>query len=210
MIRYSFKIKKLRVVIVCLLLACQSNGQQCTHTNLSKNFDFTTSLNRIQKDGKETSECDIIVEIINKSTKHKQIIRLHSDWMFEVDYSNCKYVRSYTTNFNHKSDAVDNDYGDIIVADYNFDGMEDVAIKIDSGGNAGPWYAYYLQDKAGEFKKNSYLSEYVDLFPCEINPKEKTLITRVHANAVQLSETIYKLNITTGEWKKISHRLIGY
>ena len=104
---------------------------------------------------------------------------------------------------------MDNDYGSLIVADFNFDGREDVAIKNDSGGNGGPLYNYYLQNAKGIFVIDDFLTNTVQFFPSEINSLKKYLVTTVHATATQLSETTYRLDTATGQWKKINQRFIN-
>jgi hypothetical protein len=48
-------------------------------------------------------------------------INFGSIWMSDASYSDCNNVRSYITGVNKYDIAEDNDYGDIIVADFNFD-----------------------------------------------------------------------------------------
>lgn len=193
---------------ICLLIFYLNYGQICTYTNLSKDFDFKVTLKRMKKDGEGTRECDVKVEIIKKITKAKQVLTFHSEWMFKADFADSKTVRSYSTKYNLKAKAVDNDFGDLVIADLNFDGREDIAIKKDSGGNGGPLYNFYLQDKTGTFIIDSFLTGSVEFFPSKIDYKEKTLITLVHANAYELSETTFKLK--DGKWEKITHRFVSY
>lgn len=190
-----------------LLILVQSYGQKCEHSNLSKNYHFITSLKRFGKNGGKMGFYDIEIEIISKSTKQKQIVLIRSELIFEKDYLNCNAVRSYSTNVNTSAKVQDNDYGDLIVADFNFDGNDDVAFKNDSGGNGGPLYSFYLQSSKGTFIEDKFLSETVQFFPNEINIKNKTIITLVHANAYQRSEDTYKLD-KNGNWKQIKSRLV--
>ena len=111
------------------------------------------------------------------------------------------------TDVNKDSENIDNDFGDLVVADFNFDGLEDFAVKRGEGGNAGPEYNFYLQSKDSEFELNRFLSDEMMYFPFVIDPKKKRLITLVHGNAYQMSEKIFELK-GKKNWKVISHRLV--
>ena len=154
--------------------------------------------------------CVIKVSVFDKSTsKLIQAIQYSSEYFFDDAFNECANVRSYTTNVNRDSEALDNDYGDIIIADLNFDTKEDFAIKNNSGGNGGPEYRFYIQDTNGEFIFDKFLSKKMMFFPIHINKTNRTLTTLVHANALQLSETKYKLNINNQKWKIIKSKLVS-
>ena len=104
---------------------------------------------------------------------------------------NCENVRSYSTNVNDTLIALDNDYGDLIIADFNFDNKDDFAIKRNSGGNGGPEYDYFLQSSNNNFIKNSYLSDSLVFFPSEISKEKKCLMTLVHAGVCHMGKHIY-------------------
>jgi hypothetical protein len=198
------------VLIIFLMVFYQNYGQKCFHTNLSKKYNYGTS----SVLGKTTEQADdgifeIRIEIVKKGPdKKRQHIVFFSGMMHFQPYSDCNAVRSYMTGFNENTDAMDNDYGDFIVADFNFDGKEDLAVKREEGGNGGPLYNYYLQNESGTFVIDIYLSETMIFFPTEIDSNKKTLMTLVHANAYQMNETTYKLNSTTGKWKEVKQRLV--
>jgi hypothetical protein len=195
--------KKLMVTIL-LLVFFYGYGQECTHTDLSKEFNFKTILKRKVKDD---NECEINLSVINKSKKTEQHIFIHSDWMFASDYTDCNMVRSYTTNVKSKALVEDNDYGDLIIADFNFDGKDDFALKSESGGNGGPLYKFYLQNNNEIFVEDKYLSETMLFFPVSIDRKQNILVTLVHANAYQRSENTYKMD-KSGKWNLISQRFV--
>jgi len=119
-------------------------------------------------------------------------------------FDDCKNVKSYSTKVNSELPiGGGNDSGNFIVADFNFDGLEDFAIKRDPGGNGGPLYAYFLQAEDKKFYKSSYLSNLVEFFPIEINTIKKTITTLVHANAYQKNKRTFKYNPETKKWKLI-------
>jgi hypothetical protein len=184
-------------------------GQICNHIDISKTFDFKIEISRINRNAQMDS-CVIKVAVFDKSSsKQIQAIQYSSVSFFNDAFGDCGNVRSYTTNVNRDSVAVDNDYGDIIVADFNFDNKDDFAIKNNSGGNGGPEYRFYIQDTNDEFILDKFLSEKMIFFPIQINKTNHTLTTLVHANALQLTETKYKLNISTKKWKTIKSKLIS-
>ena len=115
---------------------------------------------------------------------------------------------SYSTKFNIEKKIVDNNYGDIIVADFNFDNKDDIALVNDMGGNGGVFYSYYIQNKDRKFIKDVYLTDSMTYFPSKINKNSKTLITYVHAGVCGLGEHIYRLDINKNCWKDESHKII--
>lgn len=197
-------------LFTALILFSISHAQNCKRTDLSTNYDFTTSITRFKIIGQAMDSCQITVQVIAKITGKKQVITLSSDYIYDVDFNDCKDVRSYSTGINKKKEVHDNDYGNLIIADLNFDGREDFAVKNDSGGNGGPFYSYYLQDAKGTFKLDKFLTESMVFFPDTINNKNKTLVTSVHANTMQLEETTYQLDEKSGKWKAIKSRLVDY
>lgn len=63
-----------------------------------------------------------------------------ADW-----YTNGKNSRSYSTHFNTDKTVVDDDFGDVVVADLNFDGLGDFAVTYDHGADNGNHYYFYFQ-----------------------------------------------------------------
>ena len=86
--------------------------------------------------------------------------------------------------------------------------MEDFAVKKDSGGNGGPYYDFYLQNKEGKFIKSNYLSKEMEYFPSKVTKRNLSLATYAHAGACWLGENIYHYNAGTHKWKKVRHRII--
>src|SRR5947208_2701850 len=113
-------------------------GQTCLHKDLSYELDFRTQIKRIKTAEEVFDSCLVKIMITDKSGHVIQTIQLKSMDLFEGAFKNCNAIRSFTTGKNVKEEALDNDYGDVIVADLNFDSKEDIAIKNASGGNGGP------------------------------------------------------------------------
>lgn len=208
---YSMKkyISKLVLVVLLAILLNPviSQGKTCTHTNLSRKYVFITSLKRIKGDaGFQTAIAS--VKIIDKKTgKFIQILHTDSGFFFADAFSKCNHVRSYSTGINKLKVPEDNDFGDLVIADLNFDGKEDFALKKDSGGNGGPVYDFYMQAKDGKFYLDSFLTNQMEFFP-DIKKSKRTLVTLVHANAYQMGEQTYRLDSKTNTWKMIRHRFL--
>ncbi|MGV3459566.1 MAG: XAC2610-related protein [Flavobacterium sp.] len=196
-------------IIMLVLFFGYAYSQECSHENLSVKYNFKTSIKRFNISG-QLDSCVIVVDVFLKNTvKPLQKIKYDSAYMFEDVFSDCNNYRSYSTGFNKDSESPDNDFGDLIVCDFNFDGREDFALKASSGGNGGPVYYYHIQNSRGLFAMDNFLTETMEFFPIEVNPKKKTLMTSVHANAYQNCETTYKYNGKSGMWKKAHRRFVG-
>lgn len=208
----SFHLKMpLRILTLfwLILLWSTSSGQTCTHKNLSYKFDYTTSVKRYPRTDDVMDSCEIKVSVRKKKTgKLVQAVLVKSGYMLSSDFNNCKDVRSYVTGFNAKRQAVDNNFGSLIVADLNFDGREDVAVKRDAGGNGGPFYDYYIQSKKETFVRHPFLSEEMMYFPTKKNKRRQLLTSYVHAGACAVSEHIYHYQAKTHQWTETNHRII--
>ena len=134
---------------------------------------------------------------------------LTSIYYYDYEFKDCNNVRSYITGKNKKNQRVeDNDYGDFIIADFNFDNIEDIAIENDNS-NSGPQYNFYVQDNFKKFHLDRFLTDSMGYFPAKINEKNKTLVTYIIGGACWLGEHIYKLNEKSYKWKQISHKTIN-
>lgn len=179
-------------------------SQNCCYENLSINFTFEVKVNRMK------DSCQLSVLIFEKeSLKRIQTISMTSDYIFENDFTDCESVRSYVTSVNDTVQDTDNDFGNLIVADFDFNGNEDIVIKKNSGGNGGPMYAFYLQ-KNGRFIKDDFLTSKIEFFPSIINKSRKTLTTLVHANAVQQCKKVYQYYPEKEIWKLVKKELVEY
>ena len=199
----------LSLIVFFGLLASTALGQTCTYTKLSNTFDFKTSQNKNQN-AHDTDSCIVTVYVISKLTNLTLLTICFSTefYLFKNTFVDCNNVRSYSTGINNLQGVVDNDFGDIIVADFNFDNKEDFAIKREEGGSSGPLYNYYIQISPTAFKLDKFLSEKMIWFPTIFNEKKKTLTTLVPVNLMSVYETTYKLDTLTNIWKEIDQRII--
>lgn len=192
--------KILKLIVLTTLISGKIACQTCSYKKLSKDFDFSVSL--IQK---KNDSIRVLIQITNKAFRKKiQTLKIDTEGLYIDAFNNCNNVKSYSTKINSELPTGDeNDSGNLIVADFNFDGLEDLAIKSDVGGNGGPLYMFYLQAEDKKFYKSYYLSEIVEFFPIEINSTNKTITTFLHANAYKKNRRIFKYNQKSKKWKLI-------
>jgi hypothetical protein len=120
------------------------NARTCMYRDLSKMFDCELTVTDNSDVAHNIFRYDIVLRIFEKNKNHKlvQAITFYTEYLHGEP--ECNHVRSYLTGKNEKSLVMDNDYGNLIVADFNFDKKDDIAIVKDAGGNGGPLYAFYL------------------------------------------------------------------
>jgi hypothetical protein len=147
-----------------------------------------------------------VIKIYNKADSLTQrIIPTFEEapaYLFER-YPEAKPARSYMTNKNTKNGGHDDYFGELVVADLNFDGLEDFATYRGHGADNGAHYAYYFQNKKHRFEYNSYLTENMIWFPAKINDSLKTLTTIVPAGMFGVEYTTFKYNPASQKWKVI-------
>ncbi len=189
-------------VAVLFLATFGLRAQECVHENLSVRFDFRTRLVYDEKSGIST----ISVDIIDKSQRGNiQTVTIKGEGFYADSFSACNSVRSYTTNVNDDlPSGGENDSGNLIVADFNFDGREDFALKRDKGGNGGPLYEFYVQSADKKFHSDKFLTDTMEFFPLKVDAKKKRLTTLVHANAYQMCKQVYQYDPKSAKWKLVS------
>ena len=202
--------KKILILLILFIFPKIFLAQTCLHKNLSKEFNFKIILTKIKIPNEEIDNNSVKVIIINKKTNQKQEINYGASFLFGKTFENCETVRSYSTNINKNAEIEDNDFGDLIIADFDFDNREDFAIKNDSGGNGGPTYNYYIQNENNKFILDKYLTKKMEFFPRKLNPKSKELVTYVHANAYQLNEQTFAYNSKSKKWKIKKQRFVEH
>ena len=182
-------------------------GQVCTHNDLSKTLRIITQAKRTPGDSVEANQCPVEVTIIDKaSNKTIQQISFKAPTLGYRSFVKCNCVRSYSTGKNRNAVIIDTDFGDIVVADFNFDSREDIAIRSDDE-NGGTYYRFYIQEKDKLFKLDSFLTDSMSIVPTYFNRTKKTLTTYQHAG-VRLGEQLYRLDIRKNKWSMIRHRFI--
>ncbi|MEI6123299.1 MAG: hypothetical protein WCQ95_06685 [Bacteroidota bacterium] len=184
-------------------------NRACLHQDLSYNYDYKIKSERLVNFNGINDSCTVQVIVFDKKTHLKiDSLGLTSIYYYGDVFQDCNNVRSYITGKNETQRSMDNDYGEFIIVDINFDSKEDLAIINDSGGNGGTFYSFYVQDNNKKFHLDKFLTDSMVYFPSKINKKNKTIVTYVHAGVGGLGEHIYAYNDKTKLWKEISHKYI--
>ena len=164
----------------------------CGHENLSDKFSFYVY--SANDDEENPKVVNIVIQ--NKETSAKQELEHELNYISNLDLI-CKGISYF--NKNKEIDEGLESFHGFIVADYNFDKLEDFAILYDTGGNGGPWFSYYLQNENGYFYlPDSFPLNPSSYFPVEINAENKTLKLQHPAGATKISTTVFQLN--NGVW----------
>lgn len=197
--------KRLYILIAICNLTI-SNAQNCVDFTTSKYFDFDTML--ISRDEKKLGKAEIVIKIFDRKKAQKiQTIHFESEFILKSEsFKYCENNKSYQADIFLQSN--ENDFGDLIVADLNFDGKEDIAIKREEGGNGGPLYNFYIQSENQQFVLDEYLSNEISYFPDYINSKEKTLHVYIRVNSLTEEGItyLYDANKTWSVAKKMTYR----
>jgi hypothetical protein len=199
--------KKRLFILISYTIFNFGNAQNCIDFDLSKVYDFDVMLR--SKDNKDLGKAEIIIGIHDKTKQKKvQTINIESEFILKSkSFKECQNNKKYSANEYLKSN--ENDFRDLIVADLNFDGKEDIAIKREEGGNGGPLYNFYIQSKNQKFILDTYLSNEMTYFPDYIDIENKTLHIHVRINsATEEGMTYYyaEKNKTWSIKKKIKYR----
>lgn len=180
-----------------------------TLTDLSNQFDLVLSILSKPDYKKKMDWLTLRMYILDKDSVCRDTLRLPLHWIYNCHYTSTDNFRSYCTKVNANKQVVDNDFGEIIVADFNFDGLEDIAAMNDSGGNGGPLYTYFIQDSTFQFHVDYYLTNEMTFFPTIILPERKLLINSVHANAYGNNWSTYKYFPESKKWKHMRSKFDG-
>ena len=195
-----------RVIVLFLFTVAfvrtYSLAQECMHTNLSRQFDYKISATRKLAGDSTYYIVKVVLSIYSKKSKKlvQKINIAESNSLYDA-FKSCKTVRSYITGYRKNADVLDYDYGDLIIADLNFDGKEDFIINGGYSVDAGPTYIFYMQDSPGHFVLNEVLTDSLASFPTHINPRQKTLTQiYVSVSGYQVTKT-FRYNTQTQKWR---------
>lgn len=192
--------KSLIAFIIIFTLSSATYGQSCVEKKISKNFDF--EIIKKSLDNQDLGEAEITVLITKKIGKSKaQILKFRSEFLSKSSFINCSNNFSKYNGRGSKLDSIENDFGDLIITDLNFDGREDLAIKREEGGNGGPIYFFFIQTVDEKFIINDYLSKKMMFFPIDIESETKTLRTYVRMNSSEDESLFYQYSESEKSWK---------
>ncbi len=177
----------------------------CEQTQLSTQFDILVDFRCIPLEDLVDSCMATIIVKDKSATKHFDTITVTSNFYYLTQVSfNCDSMLSYTNIYNADRLEMDNYLGDVIIADFNFDNKDDVAV-VNAMSNSGAFYSYFIQSPDNKFVFNAYLTDSMSYFPKIIKSK-KELVTYVIAGACCYVEYHYRYLPRTKEWKEVSYQ----
>lgn len=190
------------IIILCFLFNCERKVTTLNKKvdigveNIKQNLSFDFSV--IERD-KDNRPLKVEIDIKNNDQVIQKINYTPGFWLDKDFKINQK--KYFGTNLSLE-EGIEN-YHNFIIADFNFDGLEDFAILYDSGGNGGSFYSYYFQNEIGKFNldKNFPLNE--GYFPKEINKNNKTITISNPIGCCKMETTIFQLK---NNWKMISSK----
>ena len=144
-----------------------------------------------------------VTNLKNKQTAFKTDIKLQ---VYNTkDFG--KEITSFYTGYGIQKEFMDGYYGDLVIADINFDNLEDFAIKVEDS-NTGSIYEFYLQDRNQKFVKDKFLSSELSHFPDEINNGNNTLVRRYHVGANEVYEDTFIYNKNSNSFSKNTRQIM--
>lgn len=138
------------------------------------------------------------VGIVTENNDPEQIGRVKVQMLWQKNNQTTDWILGKTKT----NEGIEN-YHQFIVADYNFNGLEDFAILNYEASNAGPQYAFFLQNNKKQFKKQDAFPLQGSFFPKIIDPENKTLTISGPVGCCKINTTIYHLK-PDNQWKMIS------
>lgn len=173
------------------------------HNDLSNEFDIKVVNSRYRRLKPFDDSCATQFTILDKHTqKVIDTFSVAAGFCYEV-FDDKNKVRSYSTKVNYKKQVLDGNYGDIVVADLNFDHKDDIAIAHDMGASTGTFYQFYVQQDDRKFILDRFLTDSVTYFPDEI--KNKTLTTYGVGGACYVHKHVYAYDTKQKTFKEKSH-----
>jgi len=184
--------------------------KQFLRRNLSRQFDIHLRIVRFLEKDHIHDSCMVTASLIDKKSKIiMDSVFLTSNLFFTNYFDNSFHMISYSTNVGAFKEVADNYAGDLIIADLNFDGRDDIALINDMGGNGGSFYSYFIQQPDRKFILDRYLTDSMVYFPSDFNKKRKTLTTYVHSGVSWMGKHVYQFDATKREWKRIESIILG-
>lgn len=163
------------------------NQKKGTYTHISDEFNFIIEFNDVGGTSQE------IISIYRKRDNS-----LSQRIVCEVNISGLSTTsRSFITGYMKEADCLDFDCGDIVVADFNFDGLEDFGIKRDCS-NSGCAYIVFIQSPQGGFYKDEELTDLMVGLPGEFDNHTKTMTIYGMSGCCTTTETSITYN--QGKW----------
>jgi hypothetical protein len=151
-----------------------SDNEVCVLNDISKQFNFkvTAFHDTINKNNPNPWKSKIVISNKKDNSKNQEIEFIPESWSL-FDNIPCNAFK---------------------VDDYNFDGLDDFTFMLDTGGNTGPVFSYFFQNKKGQFIKEESFQFQDGPLPKKIDSKNKTLTIGI---------SIFQLD-NQKKWKQIN------
>jgi hypothetical protein len=179
------------------------------HRNLSNQFNIRLKI----KEQNENMDCYdgvLTLEIFSKSDSLIQTIKTTAaSCAYPFTNKEVSHVRSYETHYNEKRELADGYYhGELVVGDFNFDSLTDIAVVNVYPMSGTPRYEFYFQNKNLQFERNTYFSDVVCNLPQKLNPNKKTFLAWSHTGCCWAKFRYFKFD-ETGKCKLIYKKETG-
>jgi hypothetical protein len=166
-------------------------------------------MSRVSRANEKVDSCVINLKIFNKSNGTLvQTIQFDSEFIYPEVFTRYDFVRSYITGINQKKPAENGNFGDFIVADFNFDNKEDFAVISNSSPIGETHYSFYIQDNNGKYVLDKFLTEEMSIFPDEIDSVNNSLTTIALAGSTGLCKTTYIYDKRKMKWNQMKKVII--
>lgn len=181
------------------------------YDSLSFMYDYKVLINRDTTTfGREEPKVALKIYVRNKEEILIDSILTDSFFFERNDYTTEGEVRSYVTGFNVNRAIRDNFYGYLVIADFNFDNLEDFAVMREFQSNAGPLYEFYIQNEEKEFEVDTFLTNTVAYFPVKIDTQYNEIETSVRVWDGAVYYSVYEWRVKTKKWIENSTVLIDF
>ncbi|MFT5819082.1 MAG: hypothetical protein ACI8ZM_000304 [Crocinitomix sp.] len=201
----------MRSIFLVFIFTCIAQPAHTTrYTQLSNQFNIEVAVRVNATNNPDFASTYLRIRILEKDSKNViQTIRKKHFWIPNNLYTDRNHSRSYSTGFNADNIVVDDNFGDVVIADLNFDGLDDFAVTYDHGVSNGNHYYFYFQRHNKTFYRQVFLTEEMVLFPAVIDYKNKRLTTRTAAGANNVGERVFQYNSEKNSWFLLSTRLLN-
>jgi hypothetical protein len=195
------------ILLIVLGAGLKGKAQNCLHTNLSSKYNYQLSVSEVPGKNGLLRISKIYLKVINKSTGfEEQTITVNTGRhaQFSKDcFRDCNDVRSDLTRVNTKANNTSADQDDLIVTDLNFDGIEDLMVKIDCSTTGKASYAFFTRNENGLYVEDRFLTREFKRYPNALNEKSKTVSMIENVNAWGKTENVYTYDSGAKKWVRI-------
>jgi hypothetical protein len=172
----------------------------CKQDELSHQFDLVHHFKKYRSKSNKSNSSISLIYLANKN--NGEYLDSISCSLIPRENISCNNNVSFSTNYNTSIECEDGHCGDIIIADLNFDGLDDIAIA-DHYIASSILYSFYLQSKGRKFVKSDYLSDTIGYFPSDISKRDCTLTTVKLDSYSSFKTTVYKFIVDENRWVEL-------